>query len=48
MGDIYVLAPLESEVGVYAPSIFARKFRVRLVNIMNLTKKIVWQNRSVV
>ena len=42
----YALAPLENTVGVYAPSIFAQKCRLKLVNILNLAKTIVWQNRS--
>ena len=45
---VYALAPLENQLGAYAPTIFARKCRIRLVNILNLAKKIVWQNRSVV
>ena len=42
----YALAPLENLVGVY-PSIFARKWRIKLAKILNLTKRIVRQNRSV-
>ena len=34
--------------GIYAPSIYARKFELKLVNILNLQKKmIVWQKSSV-
>ena len=40
MGDIYALSLLENQVVVYAPSIFASKYRLRLVNILNLAKKI--------
>ena len=40
-------APLASYVGVHAPSIFARKCRLKLANILNLAKRIVWPNRSV-
>ena len=47
-GGHYALAPLENNVEVNASSIFARKCRLRLVNILNLAKKVVWQNRSVV
>ena len=39
MGGHLALAPLENLVGVYAPTIFARKCRLRLVNIWNLGKK---------
>ena len=39
------LAPLENYVGLY-PSIFERKCRKKLANILNLTKRIVSQNRS--
>ena len=42
----YALAPLENHVGVH-PSIFARKCRIKLVNILNLAKRIVRQNRWV-
>ena len=42
----YALAPLENRMGLY-PSIFARKCRIKLANILNLTKSIVRQNRSV-
>ena len=37
-GEYYVLTPLENRVGVYAPSVFARKCRLRLVDILNLEK----------
>ena len=47
-GGHYALAPLENHVAVYAPSIFARKCRLRLVNILILAKKREQQNRSVV
>ena len=46
-GTHYILAPLENNVRVYAPSIFAKKYRLKLVNILNLAKRIVSQNRSV-
>ena len=46
-GRHYDLAPLENHVGVYAPSIFASKHRLKLDNILNLAKSIVCQNRSV-
>ena len=44
----YGLPPLENLVEVY-PSIFARKCRIKLANILNLAKKIVrqWENKSV-
>ena len=42
----YVLAPLENHVAMY-PSIFARKCRIKLANILNLAKWIVRQNRPV-
>ena len=42
----YALAPLENHVVVYAPSIFGRKWGLK-DNILNLTKRIVWQNSSV-
>ena len=42
----YALDLLENHVGVY-PSIFARKSRIKLANILNLAKRIVRQNRSV-
>ena len=38
-GRHYALAPLENHVGVYAPSIFARKCGLNLVNILNLAKR---------
>ena len=41
------LAPMENPAGVYALSIFATKCGLKLVNILNLVKRIVWQNRSV-
>ena len=34
-------APLENNVGVYVPSIFAQNCRLKLVKILNLAKKIV-------
>ena len=37
----YVLNLLENHVGEYAPSIFARKYRLKLVSILNLEKRIV-------
>ena len=43
----YALAPLENNVGVYAPSKFAQNCGLKLVKILNLAKTIVWQNRSV-
>ena len=43
----YALAPLKNHVGVYASSIFARKCGLKLVNILILAKRTVWQNRSV-
>ena len=41
--------PLEMEihVGIYAPSIFARKYGLKLNNILHLEKRIVLENRSV-
>ena len=42
----YALAPLENHVGLY-PSIFARKCRIKLANVLNLAKRIVRQNRLV-
>ena len=39
MGGHYALAPLENDVGVYAHSTFARKCRLKLVNILNLAKQ---------
>ena len=39
-GRHYALAPLKNHVGVYAPSIFARKCRLKL-NILNMVKSIV-------
>ena len=33
--------PQENHVGVYAPSIFSRKRGLKLVNILNLAKRIV-------
>ena len=35
-GRHYPLATLGNHVGVYAPSIFARKCRLKLANILNL------------
>ena len=50
-GGDYALAPLENHVGwrrgYILPSILARNCRLKLVNILNLTEKFVWQNRSV-
>ena len=46
-GRHYALAPLENHVWVYAPSIFARKFKLKLLSILNLAKKISWQKESV-
>ena len=46
MGQDTALAPLENLFGVY-PSIFARKCRIKLTKILNLTKRIIRQNRSV-
>ena len=43
----YSLAPLENLVGVY-PSIFPRKCRIKLAKILNLAKRIVRKNSSVV
>ena len=43
----YDLAPLENHVGVYTPSIFARNWGLKLLNILNLAKRVVWQNKSV-
>ena len=42
MGGHHALAPLESHVGVYAPSIFARKGRLKLVTTKKdcMTKKV--------
>ena len=40
-GSQYALAPLENYVGLYAPSIFARKCRLKIVNILNLAKTIL-------
>ena len=42
----YAIAPLKNHVAVYAPSIFARKCGLKFVNILNLAKRIPWQNRS--
>ena len=39
MGGHYALAPLENHVKIYAPYTFARKCRLKLVNILNLAKK---------
>ena len=47
-GGHYALALLGNRVGVYTPSMFARKCRLILANTLNLEKKIVWQSRSVV
>ena len=41
-GGHYTLAPLENNVGVYAPSIFAQNCRLKLVKILNLAKKILY------
>ena len=41
-GRHYALPPLENHVGVYASSIFAKKCRLKLVNILNLVKRILW------
>ena len=41
MGEHYALAPLENQLALFAPSTFARKCRLKLVNILNLAKKIV-------
>ena len=41
MEEHYALAPLENHLGVYSPSTFARKCRLKLFNILNLAKKIV-------
>ena len=38
MGEHYTLAPLENHVAVYTSPMFARKCRLRLANILNLTK----------
>ena len=46
-GRHYALAPMENHVWVYAPSVVARKCKLKLVNIFNFTKKIPWQNRPV-
>ena len=43
----YALALLLNLAGVYS-SIFARKCRIKLAKILNLAKRIVRQNRSVV
>ena len=45
-GRHYALAPMENPARVYALSIFATKCGLKLVNILNLVKRIVWQNRS--
>ena len=37
----YALAPLENHVGLYDPSIFARKSRLKLANILNVLKRIL-------
>ena len=42
----YALAPLENHVGLH-PSIFVRKCKIKLANLLNLAKRIVRQNRSV-
>ena len=39
MGDIYALVPLENQLWVNDPSIFAKKCRLSHVNILNLAKK---------
>ena len=36
----YAFDPLENHAGVHAPAIFARKCRLRLVNILNLAKRL--------
>ena len=46
-GRHYALAPLQNHVGVYTPSTFARKCGLKLVNILNLAKRIIWQIWSV-
>ena len=46
-GGHYALAPLENNMRVYVPSIFAQNCTLKLVKILNLAKKIVWQKRSV-
>ena len=38
LGRHYALAPQENDVGVYAPSIFARKCGLKLLKILNLEK----------
>ena len=43
----YPLAPLENDVGAYAPSIFTRECRLKFINILNLAKRIIRQTRSV-
>ena len=45
-GEHYALAPLKTHVGLYAPSILAKKCKLKPANILNLAKRIVWQNRS--
>ena len=46
-GDTMPLLQRKIVWGCYAPSVFVRKYRLKLANILNLAKKIVWQNRSV-
>ena len=46
-GKHYAFTPLENGVGIYALSRFARKCGLKLVNILNLAKKIVGKNRSI-
>ena len=45
--DISCSYSTQYNVGVYAPSIFERKRGLKLVDILNLAKRIVWKNRSV-
>lgn len=42
----YPLASLDSHVGVYAPSIFAKKCGLRLVYTLNLAKKRLYERTS--
>ena len=46
-GRHYALAPLENHVGVYVPSIFVRNCALKLDDILNLAKRVVWQNMPV-
>ena len=41
----YALAPLENHVRVYASSVY--EMQTKLVKILNLVERIVWQNRPV-